>query len=236
MTRIGALTILLSIFFFSCTSAQKEEVLNPRAFKAKMGEQKEFTLLDVRTPDEFKEGYISGAKNINWNDAKFSAEVAKLDKSKPVFVYCKAGGRSAAATNALKEMGFKQVFDLEGGISNWTRQGLNTTSEKDNMPKGMSMKEFHKLIDSDKLVLVDFYATWCTPCKQMDPFLKEIADEQQDKLTLIKLNADDHTKLTEALNISGLPTILLYKDKKLKWSYVGFMDKQELLKKISIFN
>ncbi|MBZ0098337.1 MAG: thioredoxin family protein, partial [Taibaiella sp.] len=102
--------------------------------------------------------------------------------------------------------------------------------------KGMNTKDYHKLLETDKLVLVDFYADWCSPCKKMEPFLMEIAVEKADILDLQRVNADKNTLIAQELNISGLPTILLYKNKKLVWSHLGYIGKDELLEKISTFN
>ena len=72
-------------------------------------------LLDVRTPEEYSLGHLEGSMNINWYDNDFKDKVAVLERSKTVYVYCKAGGRSAKAATMLREMGFKDVVNLEGG-------------------------------------------------------------------------------------------------------------------------
>jgi len=72
-------------------------------------------LLDVRTPEEYGFGHLDGALNINWYDTDFKDSVSTLDHSKTVYVYCKAGGRSAKAAAAMREMGFKNVVNLLGG-------------------------------------------------------------------------------------------------------------------------
>lgn len=76
-------------------------------------------LLDVRTPEEWNEGIIEGATLANIYDADFEAKLAKLDKSKPVAVYCKSGGRSGQAMAKMSELGFKEVYNLKGGIGAW---------------------------------------------------------------------------------------------------------------------
>ena len=76
-------------------------------------------LIDVRTPREFSNGFIEGAKNIDYNGDSFEKQMKKLDKTKPVLVYCAAGGRSENAAELLQEWGFKEVYDLEGGYNGW---------------------------------------------------------------------------------------------------------------------
>ena len=83
-------------------------------------------LLDVRTPEEFKSGYIAGAKNLNFYDDDFAQQIAKLDKTKPVMVYCAKGGRSASAAEQLNQAGFSKVYDLTGGMYAWKAAGKKT--------------------------------------------------------------------------------------------------------------
>lgn len=80
-------------------------------------------LVDVRTPGEYAEGHIPGSTNIDWNSAAFEAEIDKLDKQTPVYLYCRSGGRSGRAAEALKAKGFTQIYDLTGGFMSWSAQG-----------------------------------------------------------------------------------------------------------------
>ena len=72
-------------------------------------------LLDVRTPEEYSFGHIESAVNVNWYDIDFKEKVSEFDRSKNIYLYCKAGGRSAKAAEVMKEMGFKNVVNLDGG-------------------------------------------------------------------------------------------------------------------------
>ncbi len=78
-------------------------------------------LLDVRTPEEFEAGNIEGSVNINFYDENFEEQLDSLDTMTPVFVYCKAGGRSAQARDILVEKDFIEVYNLSGGFSNWSK-------------------------------------------------------------------------------------------------------------------
>ena len=113
----------LVILFLGLTSCLKNQadgvqVLEVSKYEKKMT-QPEVQLVDVRTPEEFSEGHLENAINIDVTADDFDAKVASLDKEKPVMVYCKSGGRSAKASAKLKELGFKTITDLEGGITNW---------------------------------------------------------------------------------------------------------------------
>lgn len=116
----------LVILFFGLTSCLKNQadgvqVLDVAKYEKNMT-QPDVQLVDVRTPEEFSEGHIENAVNIDFMADDFDAKVASLDKEKPVMVYCKSGGRSAKASARLKELGFKNISDLEGGITNWTNE------------------------------------------------------------------------------------------------------------------
>jgi phage shock protein E len=80
-------------------------------------------IVDVRTPDEFKEGHIKGAKNIDISSGDFEAQLAKLDKSQPTLVHCQAGGRSSRALKTFEKLGFTQVIHLDDGFGGWEAAG-----------------------------------------------------------------------------------------------------------------
>lgn len=80
---------------------------------------KDLIVLDVRTPEEIALGKIEKAMELNINDPNFQVSLDKLDKTKPILVYCKAGGRSARASEMMTKMGFKKVYNLESGYDDW---------------------------------------------------------------------------------------------------------------------
>ena len=81
------------------------------------------TVVDVRTADEFKDGHIKGAKNIDIFSDDFEAQVAKLDKTQPVLVHCQAGGRSTRALPVFEKLGFKEIIHLDNGYGGWQAAG-----------------------------------------------------------------------------------------------------------------
>jgi len=117
--------ILLPLLFLSSTiliSAQQTEniqVIDVATFKeAVVG--KTVQLVDVRTSEEYNAGYIDNAINIDYFDQeKFKKEFKKLDKDKPVYVYCRSGSRSNMSAIILKDLGFTKLYDLDGGYIAW---------------------------------------------------------------------------------------------------------------------
>lgn len=92
------------------------------AFRA-MVEQHDGVVLDVRTAEEWKTGYIRGAINIDYRSKDFEKRIAKLDKSKTYYVYCEVGGRSAQAATYMKSQGFCRVVVLDRGLKQWKEAG-----------------------------------------------------------------------------------------------------------------
>jgi len=114
MKAKSSFLLLLFIFSLSISKAQTTN-LAPQEFIAKVKTTKNAQLLDVRTPQEWEAGKIASSNCINVNDATFKQQIEKLDKNKPVFVYCAAGGRSSKAAPILQQAGFKYIYNLTGG-------------------------------------------------------------------------------------------------------------------------
>ena len=80
--------------------------------------------------------------------------------------------------------------------------------------------------------LIDFYADWCEPCKKMAPYLEEISRDMEDKVIVIRINADDNKNLMKELKIDALPELRLYKSKTMYWRNIGFIEKADVVKQI----
>jgi rhodanese-related sulfurtransferase len=101
-------------------TSSKITVLDSVVFEKKISEDG-VQLIDVRTPDEWEEGVIVNAKLMNYFDDDFKSQLNKLDKTRPVAVYCKSGGRSGKTAKILSQLEFKEIYDLKGGYSNWNK-------------------------------------------------------------------------------------------------------------------
>ncbi|WP_298761612.1 rhodanese-like domain-containing protein [uncultured Psychroserpens sp.] len=110
----------LFAFAFSCKEEPQSEIkmISAEEMQSRL-ELEDIQLVDVRTPEEYKEGFIEQSQNIDFRSPTFDEDIAKLDKTKPVIVYCKSGGRSSRCSKELKEKGFVKIYDLEGGFEKW---------------------------------------------------------------------------------------------------------------------
>jgi len=233
MKKIFSISLVV-ILFYSCINGQTQSNLNLVAteFANKIKELPNASIVDVRTPEEFLKGHIQNALNYNWNGNEFDKQIALLDKSKPVFVYCLSGGRSSSAANKMRSDGFTKVYELEGGIMKWRSLNLPETTDNTVKSAGMSRTQFDALLNSNKLVLIDFYAEWCNPCKKMKPYLDEISKEMASKVMVIRINVDDNKTLCQELKIDALPVIKIYKNKTLIFTNTGFIGKAEMVKQL----
>ena len=138
---IFGLVFALSIGLASCGNSQNQNIARangseveasaiiaknvaPIEFKELIDSKKEGVVLDVRTPQEIAQGAIAGHVDMNFYAPDFKEQLKTLDKSKPVMVYCAVGGRSGSAMQLLSSMGFKEVYNLAGGIRAWQSQGM----------------------------------------------------------------------------------------------------------------
>ena len=105
-------------FFCQSQKDSKIKVVQKSEFQTVITKEN-VQLIDVRRPQEYANRFIKGAKNINVTDANFETEIQKLDKTKPVYIYCRSGARSQTAAKKMVELGFTQIIDLQGGYMNW---------------------------------------------------------------------------------------------------------------------
>ncbi len=214
-----------AILLCSC-DAQVKTSLSADDFASGINGKDSVQLLDVRTPGEFQSGHLQHALLADWtNKPEFSRRIQFIDKNKPVYVYCLSGGRSAAAAKKMREEGFENVYELAGGINAWKAAGKPLTGES-NAPQ-MPIETFNSSI-ANGTVLVDFGASWCPPCRQMEPVLTSLQKNNGTKFSLVKVDGSKDTDVLKAYGVTALPVFIVFKNGKQVWRKDGVATEQEL--------
>lgn len=225
--------IISFLFFANTVFAQNKDkyLLSINDFETKLRDNTGVAqLIDVRTPEEYMRGHLKRAINLNFNDDNFEDIVkVKLDKNRPVFVYCFSGRRSTDAAVFLRDLGYKEVYDMAGGFAKWTSSSKpyasdNTTTQP---IAAFTLENLDLVVKSNSLVLIDFYADWCGPCKKMTPILNRIADQNKN-IKLLKIDAEKSDNIALVFNVEEIPTYVIIKNGRQVWRGVGEMDEAEL--------
>lgn len=230
-------TLLVMVFCFSCQS-QNNDVssapnanlqdykLSPVAFQKSINSNKNAVILDVRTTEEFSSGALANAINVDFRDKYFETRIKDMDVKKVYFVYCLSGGRSENAADFMRKNGFNNVYEMAGGMLAWNKAGLPVTQSSTAVLKDkLSAEDYKTMTNSEKIVLIDFYAPWCGPCRQMLPLIEEISMEYQGKAKIIRINIDENKLLTKQLGIDEIPYFKLYKNGEEKGNFIGQLDR-----------
>jgi thioredoxin 1 len=229
--------LILSLLFIDSIVFAQKTTLSVVDFEKKILEFPNAQLVDVRTAEEFLRGHLRKAQNINFNDDNFGDLIkVKLDKTRPVFLYCYSGRRSADATVYLKDLGFRQVFDLEGGFAKWTASSkpYSSSSTTTQPIAALTMENLDRIVRSNQVVLIDFYADWCAPCKKMTPILNKIADENKE-IKLLKVDAEKNDNIATVFKIEAIPTYVIIKNARQVWRGEGEMTEIEMKEAIRKF-
>ena len=109
---------------FSCSLINNESINQMNSDELiEFIELNDAILVDVRTEDEYNSGYIENSLNIDYFSNDFSVNADKLDKNTPIILYCRSGNRSSMSANKISKLGFKEIYNLEGGILEWIEEG-----------------------------------------------------------------------------------------------------------------
>lgn len=197
MKRIIGITALLALVLVMAACGNKDKVITAEEAKARMDSGDKVVVVDVRTPEEYKEEHIKGAINVPEQViADEKTEEYLPDKDAEILVYCKSGNRSATATARLVKQGYTNVKDF-GGIEDWPYEKEKGESKADKKTKDKTkgdgiLSSFestdmdNKPVDASifkgkKLTMVNIWATFCGPCIQEMPDLSQLNKEYADK-------------------------------------------------------
>jgi len=188
-------------------------------------------LIDVRTINEFNNGHIEGALQMNFYAPDFAQQLMQLPKDKPIYIYCNVGFRSGRAAAFLTQNGYQHVFNLQQGILVWHRQNfpISVSSDaKPNLTDRFSPDEFKQLINNEPLVFIDFYAPWCAPCRRMMPMIDSLLTEYKGKVEIVKINTDASRELLGELNINAIPYFMMFVNGNAVFEHNGMISRNEI--------
>lgn len=223
--QLGISAIALLIIS-ACGTSKIDTTIEAKSFAEKI-DKSDYTLLDVRSPEEFATNHLANASNMNVNGPDFEQKAALLDKGKDVLVYCKSGARSAKAAGILSKMGFT-VYDLKGGILEWQSKGYDVIVAAPKSSSQYTLASYNEATKAGKVVLVDFYATWCGPCKMMAPHIDAMKANYGDKLVVLKVDTDKSIEVSQHFKINAIPLVKLYKDGKEVYDKTGYHSAEDL--------
>ena len=99
----------------------------------------------------------------------------------------------------------------------------------------LRMASFKELIQSEKPVLIDFYADWCQPCKVLSPIVKQVKERMGDRVSVLKIDVDRNPQLAQNLSIQGVPTLMIYRKGEQKWRQSGVLSAEAIIQQLEYF-
>lgn len=219
--------ILLSLMLSSC---KNDAVLLTASEFQSVISSSDVQLIDVRSEGEFSSEHIENAINMNINSDDFESQIETLDKNKQVYIYCLSGGRSSTAAKIFKSKGFKEIYELDGGLLAWSKQNLpvkNAAPTKKTSTNSV-VARFNESIANDTLTLVDFFAYWCGPCMRMKPSIEKLEKELKSDVEILSIDVDVEQRLAQQYQISAMPTLVLFKNNQEVNRVVGYQSEEQL--------
>jgi rhodanese-related sulfurtransferase len=228
--RKFVIAIALALGSTTTLVAQQNESVDAIVFEKGI-QQPGVQIFDVRTAGEFSSGHLSNALQADFTKKdEFTARVQFLDKKKPVYVYCLSGGRSRGAAKWMRENGFENVVELQGGINAWKQAGKPLEGVADNSPQ-QTLSDYNKSISVKGYVLTDVGAKWCPPCRQMEPVLEQFFSAHKNVKKVVVDGGKDQDVM-KSISAGSLPTFIIYKDGKEVWRKEGVLELKELEQQI----
>lgn len=217
--------IAIIILFFTVIGFSQNKNTNTislEEYYSKIQNEKNPQIIDARGPEEFALNHIDGAVNFNLESKDYAHQIAKLDKTRPVFTYSIGAGRSVWLADDLLKKGFKEAYSLEGGIANWIGNGkpfyANSKSE-------LTLAEYNKVLADNKTVLVDVGSKYCGACKKVKPVLETIKAQYGENLKIVEIELETSPQVIADLKtVKVFPTLILYQNGKIVFKKEGLSD------------
>jgi thiol-disulfide isomerase/thioredoxin len=218
-------SITIVILFLSIIGFAQNKSTNTvslATFYSKIQAEKNPQIIDARGAEEFALNHINGAVNFNLESKDYEQQIAKLDKTKPVFTYSIGAGRSVWLADDLLKKGFKEAYSLEGGIANWIGNGKPFYT---NSKSKLTLNEYNKIVADNKTVLVDIGSKYCGACTKVKPVLETLRTQYGENLKIVEIDLETSPQVIADLkNIKVFPTLILYQNGKIIFKKDGLGD------------
>ncbi|MCC6818258.1 MAG: thioredoxin fold domain-containing protein [Bacteroidia bacterium] len=220
----------LLIFFLmlvaACNSVSKSKV-NSKDL-SKLLSEPNVQILDVRTADEFKQGHIDKSINIDINHPKFDSLISVLYSSLPVYIVANSTENGEQGVTRMNILGFRQASYLDGAIKSWTDNGFELVQDKPKVVYESDTIPFLEARKGSKLVMVDFNATWCKPCKMLEPAVTKVHDELAKDVIVYSIDTDVNPDLAREYQANSIPLLVFIKNGVEVHRSVGLISEPEL--------
>jgi thioredoxin 1 len=226
-SMVKSLIVFVLLLAFSSCKNSTSGKLGVDAFN-QIASNSNAQIIDLRPKADFDSGHIVNAASFVPNSPELDSYIDLLYKDVPV---CVVGGSQTDNTNLiekLKSKGFKSINELEGGMATWTEAKLPIQKT---LPKKIYPNDtisFDDAIKGDKLVMVDFNATWCKPCKMMQPSIDRVHDERSDEVIVYSIDVDQFPQYNEKYQIKSIPLVMLFKNGKTLHRSEGLLEESKI--------
>ncbi len=223
----------LSLLIMACGNGPSSKIdakdLSTKAQEANV------QILDIRTADEFKANHIEKSINIDIQSPKFDSLISIFYSSLPVYIVANDDQAADKGVTRMNILGFRDAKALKGGVQAWKEAGFELVAEKPKVVYESDTIPFLKARMGSKLVMVDFNATWCKPCKMLEPTVEKIHDERAADVIVYSIDTDENPELAQEYNANQIPLLVFIKNGKEVYRTLGVQPEENLLAIIDKF-
>jgi len=235
------LSIISVVLLFSCQGQNTDIIRNVDAIRFnQLIYQKEGIIIDVRTSEEFQSGHLKEATNIDYYSDDFSKKINLVQRDKPIYLYCRSGGRSSSAAKKMLKLGFKEIYNLRDGISSWISEELIIVKSESKLLNKKNVTILTKLdidnfLKNNQFSLLYIGTQWCVPCQKLKPIINGIQSDFND-INILNIDADINKNEIIDFNVTSVPVIILFKNNIEIFRNIGFISKESLYNQLVIIN
>jgi rhodanese-related sulfurtransferase len=209
---------------------QDIQSLDAKTFSFALMNNPSAQLIDLRVTKAFEEGHIKKAISIDYENDEFQSLIdSKADKFKTLFIYDQTGKTGKNACLFLKEIGYREVYYLEGGFTNWTSSSKPYVYSKNNSKAiaSFTKKDLQNIVSANDKVFLFLHAPYCKQCQIMEPIISRNTGDAYG-IKMLKIDASKELTITEYFNAKDKPTMIYFKNGRQVWKYSGEISENDL--------